>query len=106
MSESYASTLPHATNGTMHSVGHPIVPSVVSPVTASSCNIPFLRSCSTRDRSSGSNPSGGRYPWHTTNASMEEFLDALGLAQVTSLKKSLSCEYINAMSFPRKILAT
>ena len=40
----------------------------------------------------GTYPSGGAYFWQTTKASMDEFLDDLGLATVTSGKNIRSCE--------------
>ena len=46
------------------------------------------------------------YPWQTTKASMLEFLELLGLATVTSSKKSLSCANRSVTSLPRNILAT
>mmetsp|Transcript_9434 Transcript_9434/g.40061 ORF Transcript_9434/g.40061 Transcript_9434/m.40061 type:complete len:255 (+) Transcript_9434:256-1020(+) len=104
MSASYPLRSPHATKGTTVALGHFIVPAISDP--ASSRNIPPALCSNTRRSAPGSNPSGGQYPWHTTNASIDELRELLGFAHVTSLKNSLSCAYSNPMSLPRKIFAT
>ncbi len=54
----------------------------------------------------GVKPLGNLNPWHTTKASMDEFLLLFGLQQETRSKNKFNCEYNNVTSLPRNILAT